>query len=144
MRCWEDFVLSEGTVTYLAARSLEAADASVGTSVWQTYYQRLNSLVASGGGGIAWPASCGEVDVLDIFNDAPYIKGAYFYRAVEHRVGRDVLDTVLADFYQVYRGEEAGMQDMLDTIETNTGWDPTACAVKWLQTDAVPADRECS
>ena len=27
--CWEDFVLSEGTVTYLAARAIEAVDARV-------------------------------------------------------------------------------------------------------------------
>ncbi len=146
LRCWEDFTLSEGTVTYLAARVLgEVGDQALEDSVWAEYENRLDALAASGGGGIAWPDSCGVVDILDLFNfsDAPYIKGAYFYRAVAERVGEAVLDDVLGTFYAAHRTEAAGMQDMLDTIEAETGWDPTACAEGWLRSEAIPADRSC-
>jgi hypothetical protein len=141
LRCWEDFVLSEGTVTYLAARGLEAVDEAAGAAVWASYEDRLADLV--GDDVVPWPTSCGEVDVLDIFTDAPYTKGAFFYRAVANRVGVEALDTVLGAFYEEHGGAAAGMQDMLDTIEAETGWDPTACAAKWLQAAGVPDDREC-
>ncbi|MCA9676152.1 MAG: peptidase M1 [Kofleriaceae bacterium] len=144
LRCWEDFTLSEGTVTYLAARALTVTGGPVlAQSIWDAYAARLQGLRDDGGGGVAWPDSCGAVDILDLFSDTPYTKGAYFYRAVANHVGVDALDAALSAFYMRYRGEAAGMQDMLDTIEAETGWDPTACATKWLRTAEVPADLEC-
>jgi hypothetical protein len=35
------------------------------------------------------------------------------------------------------------MQDMLDTIEAETGWDPTACANAWLRAEQVPDVLTC-
>jgi hypothetical protein len=32
------------------------------------------------------------------------------------------------------------MQDLLDTIATMTGYDPTPCALAWLRADALPDD----
>jgi aminopeptidase N len=139
VRCWEDFVLSEGTVTYLAAHVLEELDAEVGAAVWDEYADRLADLPD----GVAWPASCGEVEILELFSDIPYIRGAYFYRAVAAEVGAAALDAALAAFYAAHAGEAAGVQEMLDTIEAETGFDPTACAQKWLRDPAVPADLGC-
>jgi len=147
LRCWEDFVMSEGTVTYLAAHVLgEVGSQALEDQIWTEYQARLDDLAGSGGGGIAWPDSCGEVDILTLFNasDAPYIKGAYFYRAVAEQVGEAELDDALGVFYTASATEAAGMQDLLDTIEAETGWDPTACAEKWLRTNAVPAELGCS
>ena len=140
LRCWEDFVLSEGTVTYLAAHVLgEVGGDALEQTIWDDYASQLAGLDP----GVAWPSSCGEVDILDLFSRIPYIKGAYFYRAVAERIGEDVLDDALGAFYTAFAGEAAGMQDLLDAIEAESGWDPTACADKWLRAVDVPADPGC-
>lgn len=140
LRCWEDFVLSEGTVTYLAAHVLgEVGGQALEDTVWADYANQLASLDP----GVAWPDSCGEVDILSLFSRIPYIKGAYFYLAVADRIGADVLDDAIASFYAEFAGEAAGMQDMLDQIEATSGWDPTECAAKWLRAEQVPADPSC-
>lgn len=140
LRCWEDFVLSEGTVTYLAAHVLgEVGGAALGDQIWAEYQVALDGLDA----GVAWPDSCGAVDILDLFTRIPYMKGAFFYRAVADRIGADVLDDAIAAFYTEFAGRAAGMQDMLDAIAAESGWDPTACADKWLRAVDVPADPSC-
>ncbi len=146
LRCWEDFTLSEGTTEYLSARALEAvAGPEVAAAIWDGYADELQDLRDDDGGGVAWPASCGEVDILTIFNRsaAPYTKGAFFYRAVAERVGVEALDAALRAFYTAWAGKAAGMQDMLDTIEAETGWDPTACAEAWLRSEQVPDVLSC-
>jgi len=140
LRCWEDFVLSEGTVTYLAARVLgEVGGAALGDEIWAGYQDELDGLAP----GVAWPDSCGEVPILDLFTRIPYIKGAFFFRAVADRIGATVLDDALAAFYGEHAGRAAGMQDLLDAIEAESGWDPTACAAKWLRAIDVPVDGAC-
>jgi hypothetical protein len=146
IRCWEDFVLSEGPADYLAARALTAvAGALVGSQIWSDLEARLDALQASGDNKVAWPASCGEVDILadGLFGEAPYVKGALFLRAVERRVGVAAFDAALAAFLAAHLGQAAGMQDLLDTIEAETGYDPTACADAWLRSEEAPADFTC-
>lgn len=143
--CWEDFVLSEGTVTYLAARGLEeVAGTTVSAPIWSGYQNELNALQAGNDNKIAWPEGCNEIDILDgLFGSAPYMKGAFFYRAVEDKIGRTALDQALAAVYTAHVGKAARMQDMLDAIEAASGWDPTACALGWLRADAIPAASIC-
>src|SRR5262249_37094084 len=45
--CWEDFVLSEGTVSYLAGRALDVVAPTVGTATWNGYASELHALPAS-------------------------------------------------------------------------------------------------
>ncbi len=147
LRCWEDFTLSEGTADYLAARALEVTGgAALGQAIWDDYASSLQALRNDNGGGVAWPDSCGVVDILTLFNrsNAPYTKGAYFYRAVAERVGVEALDAAIGVFYRAWAGQAAGMQDMLDTIQAETGWDPTACAAAWLRAEQVPATLSCT
>ena len=94
---------------------------------------------------VAWPDSCGVVDVLRdrLFGDIPYLKGAFFLRALERRIGADVLDASLRRFYGSRVGQAAGMRDLLDTVSTVAGYDPTACADAWLRSDVVPASDRC-
>lgn len=144
LRCWEDFVLSEGTATYLAARVLEeVAGTEVSDPIWQGYQGELDKLRANGSSR-AWPQSCGEIDLLaGYFTRSPYIRGAYFYRGVEQKVGRAAFDEALAAFYARFAGEAAGMQDMLDVMSEVTGYDPTACAKTWLIDLDVPEPGPC-
>ena len=141
--CWEDFLLSEGTTTYLAGRALDVVAPAVGQQIWTSYANELAVIPAT---DPVWPEGCNEIDIIDdgLFTNAPYIRGAFFYRAVARKVGADVLDEVLATFYRAHAGKAARMSDMLETIRTETGYDPTTCAQMWLRSTTKPApDTAC-
>ncbi|MBA3460098.1 MAG: peptidase M1 [Deltaproteobacteria bacterium] len=136
--CWEDFVLSEGTTTYLAGRALDVVAPTVGAAVWQSYATELNGVPAT---DKVWPRSCNTIDIIedDLFTRAPYIRGAFFYRAVALKVGADKVDQALRAFYTAHAGKAATMAEMLQTIQTVTGYDATACADMWLASTTKPA-----
>jgi hypothetical protein len=137
LRCWEDFVMSEGTVSYLAAHSLGVVEGPASEQAAFTAYQaRLNAVT----GVVAWPDGCDVHDPLLTFGDAPYMKGAFFYRALANKVGADALVASLARFYAANQGQPAGMQDVLDAVQAQTGYDPTTCAHDWLKATTLPAD----
>lgn len=143
VKCWEDFVLSEGTVSYLAARALDVVAPTVGAQVWQSYADELSSLLPT---EKVWPQSCGAIDIIkdNLFSRAPYMRGAYFYKGLADKLGAEVVDHVLSVFYQAHAGGAATMQDMLDTIKTETGYDATACAQTWLlDMTQVPTPAAC-
>jgi aminopeptidase N len=146
IRCWEDLVLSEGTASYVTARAIEAVvGPEAAASVWAGYEERLAGAMARCPIRVAWPASCGEIDVLEdgLFCSIPYMKGAFFFRALAARVGADAVDRALAAFYAEHRGRAAGMSDLLDTIREVTGYDPASCATAWLRSEPVPLERIC-
>ena len=126
IRCWEDFVLSEGTVSYLSARALgQVAGAAKEAQIWADYQDELDAAIAEGGAP-AWPQGCNQIDIIAdrLFTNLPYMQGAFFYKDVADAVGADVLDGVIARFYQRYKNKPAGMQDMVDAIKAETGFDP--------------------
>lgn len=140
IRCWEDFVLSEGTVSYLTARAMGyAAGARTEARLWKSYGERLRQAVAEDD-GIAWPESCGKVDILKdgLFSDLPYMKGAFFLKAVSTKIGVAELDQVLARFYDAHRGKAAGMADLLEAIERDTGFAAAPLAQAWLRERGIP------
>ena len=144
IQCWEDFVLSEGTVSYLAARALDVVAPTVGASVWSNYMTQLQGSVTAS--EPVWPQTCGVVDVVkdNLFSQAPYMRGAFFYKGVADKVGADRLDVALATFFQAHAGQTGTMQEMLDTIKTVTGYDPTTCAQTWLEDmTTVPTPGPC-
>jgi len=136
LRCWEDFVLSEGTVSYLAARALgQVAGSDLEATLWADYHDRLRDAVAESNGLPAWPAGCNQIDILKdgLFSDLPYMRGAFFYKDVAAAIGADALDGVLSRFYLAHRNQAAGMQDMLDAIAADTGLDVAPLVDKWLR-----------
>jgi hypothetical protein len=56
------------------------------------------------------------------------MQGAFFYKDVAAKVGVDVLDGVIGRFYQAHKTKPARMQDMIDAIKRDTGFDPTPIA----------------
>jgi aminopeptidase N len=139
--CWEDFVLSEGTVSYLTARAIGAVDGpEAEEEVWAGYESRLRSAMWGQGMKVAWPEGCGEIDILDdhLFSGIPYMKGAFFYRALEKRIGVDALMTALSTFYRTNVGQAARMDELLAAIAESSGYDPRGCAEAWLRTEEVP------
>jgi aminopeptidase N len=130
LRCWEDFVLSEGTVSYLSARVLgKVAGAAKEASVWAEYKDELDAAIAEGGAP-AWPEGCGQIDILrdKLFTNLPYMQGAFFYKEVAAQIGADKLDKIIGDFYKANRNKPAGMQQMIDAIKAASGFDPTPIA----------------
>ncbi len=140
--CWEDFVLSEGTASYLAARALDVVAPTLGAQTWANYAYALAQIP---GNRPVWPRTCNAVDVLkdNLFTNAPYMRGAFFYKAVAGKVGADKVDRALAAFYREFAGKAARMTDMLTMIKTVTGYDPTACAQLWLEGTSTPTPAAC-
>lgn len=143
LACWEDFVLSEGTTSYLAARALDVVASGAGAAVWTQYEAQLRTL---DGTEPVWPATCNQIDILRdrLYSRAPYIRGAFFLRALAQKTGAAELDRALAAFYRRRAGQAARMQDLLDTVRQETGYDPTACAAQWLRASTIPAGRACT
>lgn len=143
LRCWEDFVLSEGTASYLAARVLqEAGSPGLAYTLWATYDAVADE--PSVRDGRAWPTTDCQLDILNpavgLVSRVPYVKGALFYRALELRIGRPALDQALKTFYERWAGHAAGMQDLLDVICETSGYDPAPCARSWLRERGRPAE----
>ncbi len=140
--CWEDFVLSEGTATYLAARAL----AESGVDLWPDYECGLKSVCEGAANTIVYPATC---DAIDIFNDplwsyTPYMKGAFFWKTVSEILGEDALDQVFSDFYQANVGQAANLQDLIDAAKAGATPEQVTqietAETDWLHTLACPVD----
>ena len=67
------------------ARSTSSRRASV-RSVWSSYASQLQVI---GGRLPVWPQSCGQIDVLkdNLFTQAPYMRGAFFYKGIADKLG---------------------------------------------------------
>ncbi|MCA9619053.1 MAG: peptidase M1, partial [Myxococcales bacterium] len=140
--CWEDFVLSEGTTTYLAARGL----ASQGYDAWPEYECSLK-YTCEQANTVALPDdSCNVIDIIShpLWGPAPYYKGAYFYRGVAMVIGEAALDVALGEFYAAHAAGSARMQDMIDHLKSKAD---TAGAAQidqlvsdWLRSTACPVD----
>jgi len=142
LRCWEDFALSEGLATYLAARALEAVrGAAEGERIWNLYRSRLEAEVRKRDTE-AWPTTCDQIDILEhpLWSLIPYLKGAFFLRAVEREVGREKLDGALRELYAKRAGEAASVEDLVETIRQETGFDPGSLVQLWLRGRGIPED----
>lgn len=126
IKCWEDFVLSEGTVSYLSARALAQVSPQMEAQIWADYQDELDAAIEEGGAP-AWPTGCNQIDIVEdkLFTNLPYMQGAFFYKDVADVVGAEVLDGVISRFYQKFKNKPARMQDMIDAIKTDTGFNPT-------------------
>lgn len=146
IKCWGDFVLSEGTVSYLTARAIEAVDGKqAGQKVWSEYIQSLKSALPKAKVKKAWHPGCEDIDINDgYFSAIPYKKGALFFRALERAVGREQLDAALRETYSKYKGKSATFGDLLDVVKKITNFDPMPCAKVWLRRDKTPdLDASC-
>ncbi len=142
--CWEDFVLSEGTVTYLAAHALERVG---GPNLWPEYVASLESICTGADiNTVALPETCGEIDLIthDLWSLVPYIKGACFFEDVADLIGAGLLDEALAEFYQAHVGKAARTRDLIDHIQSKAKDADKAqietLVTEWLRTFSCPAD----
>ncbi len=139
--CWEDFVLSEGVVTYMAARAL----AEFGVDLWPEYDCQLKAVCKSPENTIALLNTCGEIDLInhDLWSSSPYQKGAQYFREVAELLGEDVLDAALAEFYQANVGKAARMRELVELLKSKgKSTEIEALTVSWLETEACPASAD--
>ncbi len=140
--CWEDFVLSEGTVTYLETIIGGAiAGPEHEARLWSALRDSLATTVRSGDTR-AWlrGQGCNRIDLVThpLWSRIPYEKGALFYRDLEAQIGRDAVVKVLSAFYMDNAERAATMSELLQRIESDTGFDPDLLADKWLTSLGVP------
>jgi aminopeptidase N len=142
--CWEDFVLSEGTTTYMAAHALESVG---GPDLWPYYVEFLEAICTGFDvNTVALPDSCGEIDFLsdDLWSLVPYIKGACFYEGVADLIGAELLDEVIRDFYLAHVNRPARMREMLDSIKARVDAEQRdkvdMLVEEWLLSVECPAD----
>lgn len=142
--CWEDFVLSEGTVSYMAAHALEKVG---GPSSWAGYVAWLTDICEGNDvNTIALPSTCNQIDLLndDLWSGVPYMKGACFFEEVADAIGPDLLDTAIASFYQANVGKAASMRSFIEHIKSKAPVEKAAAidaaVTDWLETLACPAD----
>lgn len=145
IECWEDFVLSEGTVTYLAAHSLEELG---GYDLWPGYVDYFLVPICTGldVNAVVLPETCNEIDFENdnLWSLATYMKGACFYEEVADQIGADRLDEVIQEFYAANVNGTARMQEMIDLIKARA--EPEDEAVidqlvdEWLKTLDCPQD----
>ncbi|MCP4447676.1 MAG: M1 family metallopeptidase [Myxococcales bacterium] len=136
--CWEDFVLSEGVVTYMAARALEES----GVDLWPQYDCELKAVCNSAENTTALLDTCGEIDLInhDLWSSSPYQKGAQYFREVAGVLGADVLDEALAEFYAANVGKAARMRSLVELLKNKgSSSEIEALTVAWLETEACPA-----
>lgn len=145
IRCWQDFVLSEGTSTYIAARALEV----LGDDPFRNLGCELADACSSRRNTIARPPSCAPMDLVKspLLSDVPYMKGAFFYRSVAEEIGAETVDRALAAFYRANAGQAAGMDEMVAALKDAAPDDAKraridALADGWLHETSCPANAE--
>lgn len=150
LACWEDFVLSEGTTTYITARALESVD---GPNLWPAYVDNyLVGICTKHGNTIVLPdETCNEIDFENspLWSLATYMKGACFYEDVADLVGPEQVDSVISEFYQKNVNHSARMQEMIDLLKERS--DPQystqidQLANEWLRSYDCPPEfsRRC-
>jgi aminopeptidase N len=146
LACWEDFVLSEGTNSYITARALEQVG---GPSEWDYYVDGFLVPACEGRdvNTIVLPdETCNEIDFVndDLWSLATYMKGACFYEEVADAIGPEKLDEIIGEFYMQHVNGAARMQEMIDLINESVDASGRAAVASaetdWLRTKACPSD----
>lgn len=138
IECWEDFVLSEGVVTYMAARALEEA----GVDLWPSYDCSLKRICGGVENTTALLTTCNEIDLInhELWSSTPYQKGAQYLREVALLLGVEVVDQALAEFYQEHVGKAARMRELVDLLKSKGESEAVEeLTAIWLEGESCPA-----
>ncbi len=135
--CWEDFVLSEGVVTYMAARALEES----GVDLWAEYDCQLAQICRGGSNTTALLTGCDEIDLLThpLWSSVPYQKGAQYLREVSALIGQDLVDEALSEFYQANVEKAVHMRELVTLLKSKgESAQIEALTVQWLESESCP------
>jgi hypothetical protein len=145
LRCWEDEVLSEGVADYVSAEAVARATGVSADDVFAEYRRALETALPLTDEPRGRPSGCNVIDPSGPWfrRQIPYKRGALFLHAVAGRVGADAVLAALGVFHRAHVGRAAGVDDLVETLTAETGFDVSACAAAWLTEAAVPADGPC-
>jgi aminopeptidase N len=118
IRTWNDFWLSEGFTEYEKARFIAEHDHDPKT-VWRGYKTR--AFAVDKGHPVRPPDP--EVDVLTIFDDVPYEKGALVLRQLERVVGTDKMTAFLKGWFDRHAFEAVSTAQLEKEMSADTGVD---------------------
>lgn len=115
---WNDFWLSEGITDYLTRRFVAAHDGeAAGRALWR------ETLARAIGDDLSHPLrpAGDDVDVLAIFDDVSYKKGAFVARALEHELGTDAFTAALRRWFDDNAGKARTSADLQAHLERAGG-----------------------
>ena len=120
-------MLAEGPAEYLMWRVLdEVAGAAVAGPLLTSLTNEADAMRNGQGNGVAWPQSCGSVDILDdgLFWGLPCVKGADATAPSGSGSAAPSSTTPFTSSTSRHAGKAAGMADMLDVIEESRASTP--------------------
>jgi len=125
IKTWNDFRLSEGFTEYLTRRFVWDHDGeSEGRALWRSTLQ--NGLGAERQNDHALRPPGDDIDVLQIFDDISYQKGAYVLRTLEHEIGTEAFTLALRRWFDQGAFQARSTQDFAAHLQRETGKDVTA------------------
>ena len=132
---WNDFWMSEGFTDYLTRRFVEAHDGKeAGAKLWKATQSR-----ALADSGHALRPADPERDVLEIFDDVSYQKGAFVLRMLEHRLGTGAFTTFLRGWFDHHRFAPVTTSDFAkELVAAAPGLDVDAFFAQWVYAAGHP------
>lgn len=117
---WNDFWLSEGFTDYLTSRAVEEID---GIDAARTRWTSLRSRALGFDRSHALRPEGESIDVLDIFDDVSYKKGAFVLRMLEARVGRERFTSFMKEWFTTHAFSAATTDEFEKALEAKTKTD---------------------
>jgi hypothetical protein len=137
--CWEDFVLSEGVASYLAAKALGAVlGGEAEAQIWTSYQVRLDGAEAKHSGPVL-ETSCTLESAIEggLYSSLSYMRGAWFFRSLEDQVGEDVVLRALQSFYSEHRSQAVRMTALIAHLESETSHSLALLTQAWLRSETA-------
>jgi hypothetical protein len=145
-RTWADFWLNEGFTTYVENRIVEAVYGTDAALMQQQVGQRelVDEMATLAPHLQSLMPGRNDEDPDAVFSGVPYEKGAWFLRTLEQRVGRDVFDPFLRDWFDAHAFASVGTDDFVAWLRTRLLKDhPQAMTDTelnaWLHEPGIPA-----
>lgn len=135
---WNDFWLSEGFTDYLTSRAVEELD---GEDAARARWAAFRRSALSSDNGHALRPDGESVDVLDIFDDVSYKKGAFVLRMLEARVGRDAFTSFMKEWFTSRAFEAATTNEFEKALEAATKSDFSEFFNSFVYTSGHPTVR---
>jgi aminopeptidase N len=131
-----DLWLSEGFADYIEARCVGALQGEARfLSVMDEATSKIRGAFREGARGLALPA---HSDPLEVWTALPYSLGCWMLRSIEARLGRDVFDPLLREWFAAQQGKAASSEDLLTFVRARTGHDFGPLLAAFNALEAIP------
>jgi aminopeptidase N len=136
--CWEDVVLVEGVVKWLETVIRGQFEGEEWEAErWTELKDRAQEAQAEGDHAVR-PAGCGGADASVLLDTITYNKGAWFFHAIEGRIGRDVLLSALGTLYAEHAGRALTTQEAIEALGLSAGEELRDLVPTWLESTGWP------